>query len=155
MPHRTAFAVAAAGALLACPSASAQPRGAPDLARYEGKTPFDPVAGVRFLSHPLARRAVANAAPSARMRNRILREGTSAPIVVTADMVLANACEPHNCGPHNWSILVGRRSPVHIVCYLANGASVARWYRRGRQIATSESCASDASQVPSAVVNQL
>lgn len=130
--------------------------GPPDLARYAGRYPFDRIGGVRFLSHPIVRQAVANAAPSAAIRNRILAQGTSGDIVVTPEMVLAWACEPHNCGPHNWSIAIGRRNQAHFVCYQPDGTESGRWYRRRRLVAETEGgCPFEAANVPRAVLDAL
>ena len=144
----------AAAALLAGPALGVQRRGAPDLSRYSGRYPFDRVGGVRFLDHPLVRRAVANAAPSARISARILAQGTSGVIVVTRTMVLAWACEPHNCGSHNWSIVIGRRNRAQFVCYKPDGGR-ARWYRRHRPIAGGGGCPFEAAEVPVAVRGAL
>jgi hypothetical protein len=146
------LAMAATAALLAAPALGLQRRGAPDLSRYAGRYPFDRVGGVRFLNHPLVRQAVANAAPSVRIRARILREGTSGLVVVTRAMVLAWACEPHNCGSHNWSIVIGRRNQAQFVCYKPDGGT-ARWYRRQREVAGGDSCPFEAAEVPAAVLD--
>lgn len=146
--------MAAAAMLLAVPASGFQRRGAPDLARYAGRYPFDRVAGVRFLDHPVVRQAVAGAAPSPRIRVRILREGTSSDIKVTRAFVLASACEPHNCGSHNWSIVIGRRNRAQFVCYKPDGGS-ARWYRRQRMVAGGDSCPFEAAGIPTAVLGAL
>lgn len=154
--RRTMIAAAMLGAMLAATPSGGQPRrGPPDLARYAGKYPFDSIGGVQFLRHPAVRQAVADAAPTARIRTRILTQGTSGPIEVDDRMILAWACEPHNCGPHQWSILIGRRSRVHIVCYQPTGSETGSWYRRGHRIATGEGCPSEIANVPAAVRAQL
>ena len=144
----------ASAVLMPGPASSLQRRGAPDLARYAGRYPFDPVGGVRFLNHPLVRRAVANAAPSGRIGARILARGTSGEIIVTRTMVLAWACEPHNCGSHNWSIAIGRRNRAQFVCYKPDRGS-ARWYFRRRAVASGEGCPFEAAEVPTAVLGAL
>ena len=156
MTRRVALVVLAMAsvALLTAPASSLQRRGAPDLARYAGRYPFDRVDGVRFLNHPLVRQAVANAAPSPRVRSRILAVGTSGIIVVTRAMVLARACEPHNCGSHNWSIVIGRRNQAQFVCYKPDGGS-ARWYRRQRVVAEGGGCPFEGAEVPAAVLGAL
>ena len=155
MRKTNALCLAMVTLMMSTPASGFQRRGAPDLARYADKYPSDAVAGVRFLNHPTVRAAAQNAAPNARIRRQILREGTSAPIAVNNLMVLSHACEPHNCGPHQWAILIGRRTPVHIICYQADGEELGRWYRRGRQIATGQGCASEPQNVPEAVRSQL
>ena len=148
-----AGAVAAVLAV-ATPAAGLQRRNPPDLARYAGHYPFDRVAGVRFLDHPAVRAAVAEAAPTPRVRARILAEGTSGLIFVTPTMVLTWACEPHNCGSHNWSIVIGRRSGARLICYKPDGQP-ARWYRRQRVVATGDGCPFEVADLPAAIVNAL
>lgn len=154
MNRRIFVSAIASAVLVAAPASSLQRRGAPDLARYAGRYPFDPVGGVRFLNHPLVRQAVANAAPSARIRARLLARGTSGKIIVTRTMVLASACEPHSCGSHNWSIAIGRRNQAQFVCYKPDGGR-ARWYFRQRVVASGGGCYFEAAEIPAAVLRAL
>lgn len=142
-------ALLAAGIAFFCNPAPAQQRRAPpDLGLYNGKYPFDRVRGVTFLAHPAVRRAVASAVSDGRIRRMVLGNATSGPIDVGSGFAYAWGCQPHNC-PHNWGILVGRRSQASAVCYTPDGSGRAHWYRGGRLFFTEEdSCPHDLANVP-------
>ncbi|MBC7985068.1 MAG: hypothetical protein H7X93_00120 [Sphingomonadaceae bacterium] len=131
-----------------------QSEGPPDLARYVGLYPWDRVSGVRFMDHPLVRRAVRNAAPNGAIVDQIFEDATAGEIVVNGMLVLASGCQPHYCSMHNWSIVIGRRAQAHFICYKPDGQR-ARWYRRHRVVASGETCPFEASDVPPEVLTQL
>lgn len=108
----------------------------PPLSAYAGHYPFDRVRGITFFDHPRFRAAVTAAVPDRRVRRWIIEpSGPVAPIGRRRDGRLVSwGCEAHNCGPHNWTVLIdaaGRRAEV---CYY--DASVmgqrSRWYAPGR-----------------------
>lgn len=105
---------------------------APGLTAYEGKYPSDAVDGVTFLAHPAVVAGVGATVADRALRKIILSEETvQSPITVKGRVVRADSCEPHNCGDHNWSILVDSRSGATDVCY-HDGATMpqdqSRWY---------------------------
>ena len=114
----------------ASPAAAASPR--ETLARYVGSYPSDALGATSFLSDPAVRDAVAAAVPDAAVRERVLdAEATATPVALVAGRVLSYACEPHNCGPHNWAISVTPDARTAAVCYYDQDAQVARWYPEG------------------------
>jgi hypothetical protein len=105
---------------------------APDLGAYAGKYPFDKVRGVTFLAHPVVTAAVARIVPSAPLRKTILDPdaGPADTISVAPASVHSWACQAHNCGDHQWSITIDRKSREGVVC-LHDAATMgerSRWY---------------------------
>ena len=124
---RTVFAVTTA-AILASGAALA----APDLADYAGKYPSDAVGGTTFLEHPDVIAGVEQAVRDAAVRDWVLSPDTvQSPISTAAAMLLSQACEPHNCGDHTWTILIHIETGATDVCYhdaAEMGFDQSRWY---------------------------
>jgi hypothetical protein len=108
----------------------------PPLSVYVGHYPFDRVRGTTFLAHPRVRATVAAAVPDRRIRGWIFeRAGPHTPITRLRDGRLASfGCEAHNCGSHNWAILIDPAGREAEVCYHDDAAigRRSRWYARGR-----------------------
>lgn len=103
-----------------------------DLERYVGSYPTDAVKGASFLTDPAVKAAVGAAVPDAAVRDRVLdTDVTATPVVLEEGRVLSYGCEPHNCGPHNWSIVVTRDGTTAGVCYYDEDTKAARWYPQG------------------------
>jgi hypothetical protein len=105
------------------------------LSAYVGKYPFDPVNGVSFLAQPSVRAAVQTAVPSAAIRAWVLdRAGPQAPIALRDGRLIAWGCETHNCGPHQWTILIGPDGSAAEICYHDDRQDPAHslWYAAGR-----------------------
>jgi hypothetical protein len=103
------------------------------LSVFIGRLPNQEVGGVFFADHPLVRRSVEAAVPDAAIRRWVLSQGTSAPIALRDGRLVSNACEPHNCGPHNWTILIDPGGTSAEVCYVVNSTGErATWYAAGR-----------------------
>ena len=105
---------------------------APDLTAYEDKYPSDAVDGVTFLANPAVVAGVEATLTDEKLRDTVLSEETvQSPITVKDGVVRADDCEPHNCGDHNWSILIDAESGATDVCYhdaSDMGADESRWY---------------------------
>jgi hypothetical protein len=92
----------------------------PPLSAYVGKYPNEKVQGIAFLQHPTVLAGVRKAVPASdgNIRNWVLAADASlVPIDALGGRVVAHACEPHNCGPHQWSIVVDPNSGAADVCY--------------------------------------
>ena len=116
---------------------------APDLIRYEGRYPFDAVEGVTFPVHPLVRAAVEQSVRDPALRQRILSSDvTAAPVERIGERLLYWACEPHNCGAHNWTVMLLRDGRGAEVCYVnVDDPARSGWYRGGqRQALSREGC---------------
>lgn len=122
------------------PDATAAPR----LARYAGQYPTDALpGGTAFLSNPLVRDAVASAVADGAVRARVLdSDVTATPIVLTDGRLLSYGCEPHNCGPHNWTIAITPDGSSASVCYYDEDRRVARWYPQGAGADPASGCPS-------------
>lgn len=123
---------AAANAAAPAPEGNEAQAGGP-LSVYVGHPTNTPVEGVIFTDHPLVRRAVEAAVSDAAVRGRVLSEGTAAAIALRDGRLVAHACEPHNCGPHNWTILIDPAGTSAEVCYAVDSIGErATWYAAGR-----------------------
>jgi hypothetical protein len=105
---------------------------APDLADYAGKYPSDAVGGTTLLDHPVVIAGVEQAVRDVAVRDWVLSpETVQSPIAVDAGMLLSQACEPHNCGDHTWTILIHIETGATDVCYhdaAEMGFDESRWY---------------------------
>ena len=121
------YAIVAGLACLAVPA-----QAAPNLADYEGKYPSDGVGGTTFLQHPAVVAGVEQAVGDATARDWVLGSDTvQMPIMVKAGVLLSQACEPHNCGDHTWTILMDVATGATDVCYYDTAemsADQSRWY---------------------------
>lgn len=118
----------------ATPANAAAPTPGP-LSAYVGKTTYDAVDGIAFVDRPEVRAAVTSLVPDAAARRWILsRDTTQSPIVMQGAQLYSSACEPHNCGPHQWTILIGPDGSSAEICYHDDRQDQAhsRWYAAGR-----------------------
>lgn len=126
--------------------ASAEGSAAGPLSAYVGQYPFDEVDGVAFRDHPLVRAALVEAgggnAPVERM---LTGPGPSTPIALADDgRILSWGCEQHNCGPHNWTLLVAADGSQPELCYHDEDATPATvWLVAGRVTERSGDCPSE------------
>jgi len=125
----TTIALMAAGLAI---TAAGSARAATNLADYAGKYPSDEVGGSTFLDHPAVIAGVEQAVTDAAVRGWVLSpETVQSPISVSAGMLLSQACEPHNCGDHTWTILIHVETGATDVCYhdgAEMGFDQSRWY---------------------------
>ena len=132
--------IGAAGVGAADAAASATPgaaasggaaAGAGGLSAYVGKFPFDKVGGVNWNDNPQVQAGIAKTVKDAAARKAILEtSGPAAPIELIDGKVSAWACEQHNCGFHQWMVMVDPGNGATDVCYYdeeADGAN-ARWF---------------------------
>lgn len=132
------------------PVADGAAGGAPQLSAYVGKYPFDQVDGVRFADHPLVKAGLARTVTDARVRTAITTtQGPSAPIEMIGGKVASWACQQHNCGEHQWTILVDPATGATDVCYMNDPAMVSesRWFlASGKQETRNTDCSGNKSQ---------
>ncbi|ALJ15701.1 hypothetical protein [Sphingopyxis macrogoltabida] len=115
----------------AAPPAATPAAGAPDLAAYVGKYPFDKVDSVAFDDHPLVKAGIATTVKDARIRKAIIdTPGPAAPIELIDGKVASWACQQHKCGEHQWMVLVDPKTGATDVCYMNDPEMVddARWF---------------------------
>ena len=102
------------------PTPLAGQRNATPLTAYVGRYPSDAVDGVSFFDRTEVAATLIDLVPGERDRRLIRgREATATPIFERAGRVAAHGCEQHNCGDHNWTVLVARDADVEraAVCY--------------------------------------
>lgn len=121
---------------------------APDLADYAGKYPSDEVGGTAFLDHPMVIAGVEQAVSDSAARDWVLSSDTvQSPIFDSGGVLLSQACEPHNCGDHTWTILIHIETGATDVCYHDDaemGLDESRWYlAQGRTEMRAGGCPSE------------
>lgn len=113
-----------------------------DLGAYAGKYPFDKVNDVAFFDQPVVKAAIAAAIPEKAVLGWVMgaNGGPSAPIEVKNGKVASWACEQHNCGDHQWTVLIDPAGKAAEVCYQDAAAlpGKTRWYRAGAAPETRE-----------------
>jgi hypothetical protein len=128
-PGEQATPTPAATATTPAPTPAATPDAA--LTRYVGHYPFDKLDGTRFLDQPAVTAAVGKLVPDARIRALVLGgDGPTSPVALQAGKLVAWGCETHNCGGHDWSIVIAPDGSGASVCYHdeATMKERARWY---------------------------
>lgn len=113
---------------------SAAAGSAPDLTAYVGKTQQEPVDGVAWEDHPLVvagiRRTVTDAAVRRAMQSP---GGPTAPVATYQGKVGGWGCQQHNCGDHQWAVLVDPQTGATEVCYhnAEQTGDASRWFLAG------------------------
>lgn len=101
------------------------------LAAFVGKYPFDKVDGASFLDQPAVTAAVTRAVPDEATRKWILSpdSGPAGPVFRKGEAIGSWACEQHNCGDHQWTILMAPTGTAQ-VCYhdAETMQEQSRWY---------------------------
>jgi hypothetical protein len=102
------------------------------LAAYVGKYPFDKVDGKTFYEQPVVKAAVAKAVADKEIAALVGKagDGPAGPIALIDGKVSAWACEAHNCGDHQWTIMVDGAAGTARVCYhdAETMQDQSRWY---------------------------
>ena len=86
-----------------------------------------------FTQHPAVLRAVKAALLGSVIQSRVLDpNSTSGPIARQGDFIVSWACQPHNCGFHQWAIVLTGSGRKAAVCYYNEDLSEgARWFVDG------------------------
>lgn len=117
-----------------------------DYAAYVGKYPFDEIGGARFLSRPEVISAVRAALGNdALFRTISATEGPSTPMFARGGKVGSWACEAHNCGDHQWTVLFDPATRSAEVCYhnAETTGTNSLWYAGGRETRRDGDCPSE------------
>jgi hypothetical protein len=111
-----------------------------DLSRYVGKYPFDTVDGARFHDLPVVHAAIEAAVRDPEIRSWILSDktGPTTPIAVKGGVLLSWGCEAHNCGAHNWTLVMRPDASAPQLCYTDD--SGIRWFTNGALLAKKDPC---------------
>ena len=122
---------AASPAPAPAPTASASPVAKAALGAYAGKYPFDKVDGVSFLDQPAVRAAVTGLIGDPAISGQLLGgDGPATPIAERAGKLVAWGCRTHDCGDHNWSVLIAPDGSGAQACYhdASSMQARSRWY---------------------------
>ena len=104
---------------------------AQSLAAYVGKSPAEPVNGVDWNHNPTVvagiRRSVTDSSVLEAVKDI---SGPSALIEMIDGKIASWSCENHNCGDHQWMVMVDPSSGATDVCYhdAAQLANKSRWF---------------------------
>jgi hypothetical protein len=104
---------------------------------YVGKYPSDKVSGVSWDEHPAVKAGVRATVTDAAARKAILElEGPASEITLYQGKVAGWACEAHNCGDHQWTVLVDPKTGATDVCYhdAAKLPEKSRWFMAGGKV---------------------
>lgn len=143
-----ATAVACALLLAGCgkggDSAPAKPKG-PDLVKYVGKYPFDPVDGIAWYDHPVVQAGVKATVKDPDIAALLVdpAAGPSGPIWQAKGRINAWGCEQHDCGDHQWTVMVKPETGQVDVCYsdATKTPGQSRWiFADGRDELRDDSC---------------
>lgn len=134
---------------------AAQKSSVPGVAAYVGKYPFDKVRGMTFLRHPRVRAAVLTHAPKP-VQPWVFGNVTASPIGQRGGQILSGACEPHNCGSHNWTVVIGAGQKAAICHFDAEQAGRAQWFMHQKLvIETDDVCPSAEGMLPPLIASRL
>lgn len=118
-------------AATASPAASPASAAAAGLSAYVGKYPSDKVDGVDWNHNPVVLAGINKTVTDPAARKAILEvSGPASPITLYQGKVASWACEVHNCGDHQWTVMVDPKSGATNVCY-HNAAKLpgkSRWF---------------------------
>ena len=116
------------------------------ITAYVGKYPHDALAGVDFYDRTDVATGLVNAVGDAKLRETIRgRSGPETPIFRLGERVVAWGCEEHNCGDHNWAVLVDPKRGKTQVCYhdAAKMGPQSDWYDGAAPARRAETCPSE------------
>lgn len=124
--------------------ASPAPAPAVDLSRYVGKYPFDVVDGAKFKDIPVVREAILVTVRDAKVRGWVTSDdlGPSTPIAERDGALLIWGCEAHNCGMHNWTLIIRPDGTGAQICYHDDDDGGTRWFAQGELLAKKDDCPS-------------
>ena len=114
----------------------------PSLAAYVGKYPSDEVMGVSLYYHPRFRALVVGAAPNLAIRTTVLASGVETPVERQGALLVAQMCEPHNCGEHQWTVAILSPNGPAAICYHDSDlmGDEGRWFIGGVLVARTSGC---------------
>ncbi|WP_324742238.1 hypothetical protein U8326_02975 [Tsuneonella sp. CC-YZS046] len=128
----------------AAPAATETPAAKPaggggDLSAYVGKWPFDAVNGVTWNDNPAVKAAIDKTVTDAAVRKAIHTvDGPASTIELYQGKVASWSCEAHNCGDHQWNVMVDPKSGAADVCYHneAKTPGQSRWFLASGKVET-------------------
>jgi len=146
-PDNAAAAEAPAANAAAAPDMDAVPAAADNgaaapaggqgpLSAYLGHYPTDTVGGVSFVENPQVQAAVRKAVADREVLRWVMdpEAGPSDTIYRKDGRIAAWSCERHNCGDHNWTVLIDDAGTAAELCYhdVSKTGADSRWYAPGR-----------------------
>jgi hypothetical protein len=111
------------------------------LAGFVGHYPDEPVDGVNFFDRTEVATALDGAVTDAKLRRAIIHNtGPRTPIFRAGARIATWGCEAHNCGNHNWTLLIDPVSGKGEVCMFDGTSSGSRWYAGGPPVVRPGGC---------------
>ncbi len=115
------------------------------ITAYVGKYPHDALSGVDFYDRTDVATGLVNAVGDAKLREMIRgRSGPATPIFKVGTRVAAWGCEEHNCGDHNWAVLIEPKTGKTEVCHheAATMGAQSDWYAGAAPVRRAAACPS-------------
>ena len=142
--------------LVALPASALAGELYPNISSYHGKYINEPVDDYLLFENERTRNAIETAAPDAETAALIFSQNAvSGPIDGDENVLrgLYQACEPHNCGAHQWGFVFDEISGNAAVChFVMESGQPALWYGAGGLLAEQEGgCPYRLADVPQAV----
>ena len=112
------------------------------LRAYVGHYPDEPVDGVNFFDRTEVATALDGAVTDAGLRRAIVRsEGPRTPVFRVGSRIASWGCEAHDCGNHNWTVLVDPTTGKGEVCVHQGGRTL--WHAGGPPTPRAGDCPSE------------
>lgn len=112
------------------------------LTAYVGHYPDEPVDGVNFFDRTEVATALDAAVTDAALRRAVVRsEGPRTPVFMAGNRVASWGCEAHNCGDHNWTLLIDPASGKGELCVHEGGRTL--WRAGGPPERRAQDCPSE------------
>jgi len=117
-------------------AAPAAPAAAGSLSAYEGKQPFDKVAGKTFTQADAVKAAIAASGAAPKVRDWLANtDGPAGPIVMQAGKLFMTECQTHKCGDHKWTIAIAPDGTSPEICYYdAQVSKTPQWFVDGKPV---------------------
>lgn len=116
------------------------------LSAYVGKYPHDAVGGVDFFDRTDVANGLINAVGDEAVRALVRgRAGPQTPIFNSGTRIASWGCEAHDCGDHNWTLLIAPKDGKTEVCYhdAAKMGDTSRWYAGQAPVSRPGGCPSE------------
>lgn len=131
----------------------------PSIKAYHGKYAYEEVNGWRFFDDPQRIALIEEASNDAELIALVQSDAVvTSPIEVDPDSLRAIywACEPKNCGSHNWSLVIDRIGGKAAICHFDDDAGLHGVWHIGHQTSVSDmQCPFALAEVPADVTDAL
>ena len=112
------------------------------LMAYVGRYPDEPVDGVNFFDRTEVATALDAAVTDSALRRLVVRNaGPRTPVFRLGSRIASWGCEAHDCGDHNWTLLIDPANGTGELCVREGGRT--RWHQGGPPVVRPGACPSE------------